>query len=119
MKFYRYEIATHVSGGQEDYYSKPWSTHSLRLIEMELHKETPKGYWIGYGVSGQGYTGNSVWVSKDGKKRYAYPTKKEALHNFKCRTEMRLKILQAQVDKCKSGLNMLEFELTKFETDGK
>lgn len=115
MKFYRYEIATHVSGGQDDYYSKPWSTHSLKLIEMELHKETSKGYWIGHGVPGQGFVSKSQWISKTGKKRYAYPTKEEAIHNFICRTEMRLKILQSQIDKCKSGLHLIEHEVKNVE----
>lgn len=112
MKFYRYEIIQYASGGQDDYYSKPlFPDIRLRLIEMELHKETPKGYWIGYGEPGRGYASASQWVSKTSKKRYAYPTKEEAMHNFKCRTERRLKILQAQVDKCKTGLHLIESAL--------
>ena len=68
MKFYRYRIA---------YKDIP----TVELSEFVLDKETPKGYWIRplYG----GYLGLwKKWIPKKSRKRYAYPTKKEALDSF-------------------------------------
>ena len=44
------------------------------------------------------------WVSKTSRKRFAYPTKEEALENYIKRTEKRLKILEWQVEECKIGI---------------
>jgi hypothetical protein len=44
------------------------------------------------------------WVSKTAKKRYAYPTKDEALTNFIKRNERRVKILSRQVTVCKMSI---------------
>ena len=45
------------------------------------------------------------WISKSSKKRYAYPTKEEALINYIKRTEKRLRILESQIKLCKTGLS--------------
>jgi len=80
MKLYRYE---RDSGYQ--YLSKL----KLNLWEYEIITETPKGYWVQeWGVK--------HWVSKTGKKRYAYPTPEEALVNFIARTKHCIKILNAR-----------------------
>jgi len=43
---------------------------------------------------------NGIWISKNSKKRYAYPTKKEALENFIKRNERRIEILKYQAWSC-------------------
>lgn len=98
MKFYRYEIyQTSLFAG--------FPMTDVKLMNFNLHKETPKGYWIGYGFYAPDMLrGNSRWVSKDGRKRYAYPTKEEAMVNFVKRTEKRIKILKAQLHATESGL---------------
>lgn len=49
------------------------------------------------------YTNKGVWIKVDtdkkfvllsGKKRFAYPTKEEALYSLKCRKERQLKIIE-------------------------
>ncbi len=105
MKFYRYEQVISVSMGDNDYGGSivyPYSRLVLR--EYNLYKETPKGYWIGYGFIGE-WKSEASWVSKTSKKRFAYPTKEEALINYIKRTERRKSILQKQIGNCINGLN--------------
>ena len=106
MKFYRYEA--HVFAELDtfgDFVSPKYPIPKIVLYEYNLHKETPKGYWIGYGHPDNGYIrGVSRWVSKSSKRRYAYPTKKEALINFIKRTERRVRILKAGLDQSEFAL---------------
>jgi len=65
------------------------------LEEMNLLKETPKGFWIGYGHTDVGsIRSQGRWVSKTSTKRYAYLTKEEAMENFIKRTQKRINILE-------------------------
>ncbi len=109
MKFYRYEIVVYASYGRDmegEYIPLNFPPRvEVELREYNLHKETPKGYWIGYGFHTIGsLRSNGTWVSKTAKKRYAYPTKEEAMQNFIKRTERRAKILRARLDSCEEGL---------------
>lgn len=107
--FYRYEAVSYASMGSDgEYYSPRIPNIQVHLREYNLHKETPKGYWIGYGVPFEGYKSDSRWVSKNGKKRYAYPTKEEALTNFIKRNERRVKILKAQALSCEIAIGIAE-----------
>lgn len=99
MEFYRYEM--HETSAGIDQFGDPLPklvpNPRVMLNTYNLHKETPKGYWIGHGLHcPDNLRGNSRWVSKTGKKRFAYPTKEEALHNFILRKERQLKILKFQ-----------------------
>jgi len=75
------------------------------LTSFRLFSETAKGYWIGYGFDNGHSFSWKKWVSKTARKRYAYPTKEEALNNYVKRTERRIKILQAQIESCYKGLS--------------
>lgn len=52
----------------------------LTVVEFPIIGETPQGWWIkdDYGLKKR-------WVSKTAKKRYAYPTREEAMESFKAR----------------------------------
>jgi hypothetical protein len=104
-KFYRYDKMTTAGFLDSDYPVKVISSYT-RLVchEYNLFKETPKGYWIGYGSLG-GLHGKQRWVSKTSKKRYAYPTKEEALNNFIKRTERRIEYLETDIYDCKTMLS--------------
>jgi hypothetical protein len=106
MNFYRYQIEQHSHGGYDMDGNYVFSNFppiiTLNLIIYDLIKETPKGYWI----SQWKWFVTKKWVSKTSKKRYAYPTKEEALTNFIKRSEIRAKILKAQLNACKEGLNL-------------
>lgn len=100
--FYRYEAVQYASLGIDgDYESPKIPNPKVELREYNLWKETLKGYWIGYGDLGEGkLRSNGRWVSKTSKRRFAYPTKKEALENFIKRNERRIKILKYQAWSC-------------------
>lgn len=98
IKFFRYErylgiIDDEITVGFQN----------INCIELNLFKETEKGYWIGYGYFDKLHN-RGMWVSKTAKKRYAYPTKKEALINFIKRNEYRHKILNSQLSICKQNI---------------
>ncbi len=95
-KFYRYETINYTNGKM------------LQLIELNMHKETKKGFWIGYGSLEEGnLRSQSIWVSKTSVKRYAYPTPEEAQKNFIKRNEKRIKILKKQILSCEENIDLL------------
>lgn len=112
-QFYRYEAVCYSNG--LDQFGDPIKALvpnvKIRLIEFGLVKETPKGYWIR-----EGYTpddthflsdylcGKKKWVSKTSVKRYAYPTKEEAINNYIKRGERRVSILKGQLDVTEYGI---------------
>ena len=90
MKLYRYDriTATKINA-------------SIRLCIFDVIHETKSGFWI------MCY-GEKKWVSNNAKKRYAYPTKQEALHNFKKRTERAILILSSMLDSSRLFLKAAE-----------
>jgi len=101
MKFYRYSLVQYATKDSDgEYTNSVFPNPNLTLSIYSLVKETPKGYWIGYGEI------KEKWVSKTSKKRYAYPTKKEALLNFIKRSEKRIKILKYQLESSEIGLEL-------------
>ena len=106
MEFYRYEAVSYADMDHDGEYVRPRIPNiSIQLMTFNLHKETPKGYWIGYGYPDDGFIScGSRWVSKTGRKRYAYPTKEEAMTNYIKRTERRVSILKAQLRHTEIGL---------------
>lgn len=126
--FYRYEC----------YFGQPIRnifTKELQYLDSDfvcsqlpLIKETPKGYWIyehqplsdaemnffkDEAAITCGYQPSKKWVSKTGKKRYAYPTKPEALVNFIKRKESCLEHLEQQTAKTKAMINIALSEQEK------
>ena len=117
MKFYRYEIIQYASLDTDGEYGNSLRNRfpipSLICHSYNLFKETPKGYWIGSGYLNDGLLRDEGrWVSKTAKKRYAYPTKGEALINFIKRTEKRKNILEYQSLSCKLALELAKKEKT-------
>ncbi len=88
MKLYRYILT----------YPQEFQKLELKLCVYEVKKETQHGYWIG----------NDWWkkfvLKPPGRKRFAYPTKEQALHNYIKRTEKYQRILKAQLRRCEIGL---------------
>lgn len=76
-------------------------------VNMELCRETPKGYWIKYSWEEKG----KKWVSKTTTKRYAYPCRKQAWEGFKARKKRQLEIVTHQI----AGLKLLEKHISYFE----
>jgi len=110
MKFYRYEGKQYATIDMSGDYVLPSIPNPvLELTEYNLYKETPKGYWIGYGSQLSGKLRSEArWVSKTARKRFAYPSKQEALESFIKRTKKRIRILKYQLDSCRMLLNDAE-----------
>ena len=107
MIFYRYEAEQFSNLSGDDEFLSLFSLHlKLTLKTYNLHKETSKGYWIGYGHPYNGLQSHSRWVSKTSKKRYAYPTKEMALINYIKRTKRRISILKHQIKSSEDGLRL-------------
>ena len=94
---------------------------NLYYIEFEMIKETPCGYWIKEKADEKFFTyrykgnKNKIWVSKNGKNRIAYPTKKEALFNFYKRRERYIKILKSRLEESEEVLKEAEFKLKELK----
>lgn len=83
MKFYRFQDGF--------YYDN--ATATVDRIEFDLVRETPCGYWI---QSLRGW-GEERWVSKTARKRYAYPSEKEALTSYIQRKRRQIGLLAHQL----------------------
>jgi len=97
MIFYRYD--------QIEYEDGP----ALRESTFSLIKETPCGWWIF-----QAYPFNNPkkrWVSKTARKRFAYPTRKEALVNFIARKRRQISMLNYQLDRAGQAQELAEVKL--------
>jgi hypothetical protein len=95
MKFYRYEAIQYAEHDIDGELVSPKIPNpTIELREYDILKETLKGYWIGHKEFPEL---SKRWVSKTSKKKFAYPTKDEALINFIKRTEKRIKILEHQI----------------------
>lgn len=109
MKFYRYQFVTYAPyGADEDYRPSPFDTPNVGIWEMvyRLEKETAKGYWI---VNDDSHiVVDRHWVSKESRKRFAYPSKGEAMESFKKRTTRRIAILSRSIKECKAALHAVE-----------
>ena len=103
LQFYRYEWREYASLDYDGEYCSPkFPNPSLTYSTFNLVKETPKGYWISYGwYKSSKLRGRAKWVSKTARKRFAYPSKEEALNNFIKRQERRIRILDHQLNCCK------------------
>lgn len=122
MKFYRYESRKFNDASS---YDDPTNRSNLSiltllynvkliLVTLTMVKETPKGYWLCYGTPTTLKT-KDVWVSKTSKKRYAYPTKMEALNNAYHRTNSRIKYLETDLRYAKKILSLVEKEFTNLD----
>ncbi len=89
-KFYRYN-AWHYCDGCSD----------INAEVFYLHKETKCGYWIV-----PQYGSEKRWVSSTATKRYAYPTKAEALVNFVARKRCEINILENRMRLSKRALSV-------------
>jgi hypothetical protein len=89
-------------------YNRCYEIDGQANIDVETFpviRETAKSYFIHL-------NGAERRISKDGKKRYAYPTKEEALINFKKRTQMCVKILRSRLAVAISYLDAKEIDLS-------
>lgn len=63
----------------------------VAIHSYDISRRTPCGFWIKL-------LSREIWVKASGKKRFAHPTKEEAIESFKARKHRQIKILQAQME---------------------
>lgn len=100
MKFYRYDASsTGILG-----------CVSLDLKVFDLEKETPEGYWISLSTNGSSlskyFNTKPRWISKRSRKRYAYPTREEALRSFILRKKAQVRIVSNQLHNAEQALSV-------------
>ena len=69
----------------------------VRLREYGVIRPTPSGWWI------NDY-GRRRWVKSTGKKRFAHPTKEEALVAFRARKTRQIGLLKMQLGRAEAAL---------------
>jgi len=122
IEFYRYETVDRTPtsydiNGEVIPNRNHWDIR-LELQTFNLVKETKKGYWICSGNPNQvnKLKEEAYWVSKTAKKRFAYPSKEQALKSFICKKELQIKILNMRLSEAISGKRMAKHELEKLKS---
>lgn len=116
MKFYRYKenASTSVSydiwGEIVPSYSLP--KVYLNLLTYILVKETPKGFWI---KSEEYWSEDKFWIFKTSKKKFAYPSKKEAVIGFLFKKKSHIKILENRLYIAQSAKRQIEMFIGNFK----
>lgn len=116
--WYRYDVQHYAAPLDETDISLDSGLYQLVLYEYPVAKETAQGVWLLSARRGAGR-----FVLKSSRKRYACPTKEEALASFIRRKEVQISILTAQLrtanldlSLARTGiptvLSMAEFEFT-------
>ncbi len=91
-EFYRYIT---------DVMSYPYYRVDISLEKFILVSKTPKGFWIKRKWDTEAFF--KKWVSATSRKRYAYPTKKQALIAYLKRTGRYISILQNKLSTAETG----------------
>ena len=108
--FYRYEDLLYAWN-----YLNEIPIVQIRECKYYLISKTPCGYWISsnenYSQMEERYTNyiphvleKKRWVSKTATKRFAYPTKKEAMESFIARKQRQVTILTHKLSQAKDAL---------------
>lgn len=105
MKFYRYDAVSYVNPDSDDNYFG-FSYQKLVLLEFYLVKETPYFYRVAYDWDKS--LSCTKLVGKKTKKKFAHTTKEAAAEAFFFRKKRQVGILEEQLKRAKSALNMAE-----------
>lgn len=85
----------------------------LSCFEYRVIKHTPKGVWLL-----KPYCAGKRFVLKDAKKRFAHPTKREALVSYIARQKRRILILNSQIKDSEMGLRVAGRMLSEMPETG-
>lgn len=101
MKEYLYRYQDwQASGGVDEWgYSLGPSKTYVSLMTFRIIRTTPKGVWINYGCT-------EKFVKLDARKRFACPTKEEALESFLARKQRQKRILSSQLQNVVSAIHI-------------
>ncbi len=101
-RFYRYKT--------EALYREYGATVTAVLVTYVAVKETPKGYWIKeWGKQHFEWQQKAKWISKTSRRRFAYPTKKEAWNSYRNRVQRRVEHLRRHLAVAAAALEFSEY----------
>lgn len=101
-KWYRYEDRVYAVIIDADAELYGVSDPRLELREFTVIKETPAGAWL------QEAWGGKRWVKREARKRFACPTKIEALESFIARKERQRAIYAAKARRARIAMGIAE-----------
>jgi hypothetical protein len=108
--WYRYEEVRYAPSLNE--YDEPCgsSRTELQMRHFFVKKHTPKGVWLAYSPDGAPFR----FVLKDSRKRFACPTKKEALESYLARKRAQIRIYEARLSGYRKALQLGEDRMVGF-----
>lgn len=86
------------------------------LEEYDQIKETPCGVWLRY--SRWAFYSKQHWMKKGARKKFACPTKEEALESFVARKRRQLDILRYQTERAEEALARAKQMLSEATGEG-
>lgn len=93
----------------EPYYDESYPVYKLIYYVHSVVKETPKGVWIKL----KGYEDCTYqrkrFILNTSRKKYAYPSKEEALYSFIKRKEIQIKILSRKLSDTEDLLKLANY----------
>ncbi len=108
MVLYRFKRQSNYAENNDGSLSA--ESREIICVEYEVIKETNKSWIINV-------DNKKRVVSKQSKRKYAYPTIKEAMNNFILRTKKHLEILKYQINDAEAYLNIAEKFNNKYSED--
>lgn len=98
-----------IDGGERWYRYEQWlftdGIVKIRCDSFPILRKTRCGVWLDLGF------GEKRFVLSNAKKRWACPTKGEAMESFKARKLRQIKILDGQLKRSKEALKLIKKEL--------
>jgi len=107
---YRYESMRYSTCVDPELEIYRTSRAKLYLTTLFVTAETPKGVWVGYSHGSKDY-----WVSNTAKKRFAHPTKEEALENYRHRKKAYVRHSENRLRRAREDLELFYEEKIKHE----
>jgi len=87
----------------EPYYDESYPVYKLIYYVYSVIKETPKGVWIRCSYQ------RKRFILNTSRKKYAYPSKEEALYSFIKRKERQIKILSRKLSDAEDLLKLAHY----------
>jgi len=104
--WYRFTDVAYSTGYCEFTDRSTGSMIKIELTEHEVVRRTPKGAWINRGSGAWGSMhGELRFVLLSATKRFAYPTKAEAMASFLARKKAQARIYRARMERALRAIN--------------
>lgn len=111
--WYRYEDVHYAAPADEFGDSLGHGSCEVRLREFEVLRTTPKGVWLSMALGEFRIISEPLerFVLRDARRRFACPTKEEAMESYKARKRAQIRIYKARAARAERALNAAEFVL--------